>query len=283
MYFATVEGDNRGALPRRIEEPGLNRGALSFEEKSGVFNTTSHELRVALALDRFTVRKVLVAYIPCNVQRFEEFVDTFSNEKASFKASGDMVNYWITKYTLNAPYGKFGQNPEKFEDSQIVINGRDSDPEEPWALKHDGDRYRIWAKPSPKKQYYDVAIAASITSAARAILMQGIANAKRPVYCDTDSIICEDLTGVRLDPHALGAWDCEATGTHLAIAGKKLYALYDSSTQSPVKWASKGTKLPPHEIVRVASGGAVEWKSDAPNFKLGGNVKFISRVSKKTA
>lgn len=282
MYFAKVEGRNFGGLPARVEERGMNHGSLSFTQAAGVFNTTSHELRAAIKLGRFRVERVLECFIPCAVQRFETFVDTFSREKAEFKAAGDMTNYWITKYTLNAPYGKFGQNPESFEDSMIVIVGQDSDPDEPWQLKHDGEQYRIWTKPSPQKRYYDVAIAASITSAARAILMHGIVNAKRPVYCDTDSIICEDLIGVRLHSSELGAWDCETTGTHMAIAGKKLYALYDSALQSPVKWASKGTKLPPHEIVKIASGGAVEWKSEAPNFKLGGKVKFVARTSRKT-
>lgn len=289
MYFAVAEGDNLGALPTR-DLSGFK--GLRFDTPSGIFNTTSHELRVAIQLGKFRVRKIHEAHIPLEVQRFEAFVDKFSAEKVKAKKAGDKIGEIFAKLILNSAYGKFGQNPEYFCDYQIVIKGVHSDPEyteeNPWRLDKESDCWRIWAKPSPHPRYYDVAIAASVTSAARAVLMRGLAGAKRPIYCDTDSIICEGLTekfaddwGVLLHDTVLGAWKLEATGTKAAIAGKKLYALFDGDV--PVKWASKGTKLSPAQILKIAEGGEVLWQSEAPNFSLTGTTKFISRVAKRTA
>lgn len=278
FYFVIVEGHNLGALPHRDE---LN-GSLAFNREYGVFDTTSHELRAALELGKFRITRVHEVLIPHEVQRFDEFVETFADQKKSAKKSGDKIGEIFAKLIMNSAYGKFGQDPEHFKDYFICIRGVHSHPGEPWELEESATHWSIWSKPSPQKRYFDVAIAASVTSAARAVLMRGIAGAKRPIYCDTDSIICESLTGVKIDEYELGAWKKEAEGAQIAVAGKKLYALF-ADDGTPVKWASKGTKLAPEEVRKVAQGGEVLWKSDAPNFKLTGETKFIARVSKKTA
>lgn len=277
MFFATVEGLNFGALPSRNERTG----GLSFGLLHGMFETTSHELRTAIDLGKFKVDRVLTALIPLTVQRFDEFVDTFSGEKIAAKKAGDKIGEIFAKLIQNSAYGKFGQDPSEFKEYFICIRGVHSSPGEPWELEESTDRWSIWSKPSPQKRFYDVAIAASVTSAARAVLMRAIANANRPVYCDTDSIVCKGLTNVNLDEYELGAWKLEAIGDRMAIAGKKLYALFNGD--SPVKWASKGTKLSPGEILKVAQGEDVLWQSDAPNFSLKRATKFVARVSKKTA
>lgn len=279
MYFAEVDGDNLGALPTR--EIGGNHG-LRFDVTSGVFNTTSHELRAALDLGKFRVRRVLSAVVPVHVQRFDEFVTTYAAEKEKAKREGDKISEIFSKLIMNSAYGKFGQNPEAFCDYFIAIKGVHSDPDGPeWRLNQDAENWRIWEKTSPRKLYFDVAIAASVTSAARAVLMRGIASAKRPIYCDTDSIICEGLSGVDLDEFRLGAWKLEATGDRAAIAGKKLYALFDGA--KAVKSASKGLKISAEQVEKIARGGTVLWQSEAPNFSLTGSTKFIARTARKTA
>ena len=95
----------------------------------------------------------------------------------------------------------------------------------------------------------------------------------------------------------------------MAIAGKKLYALYDGD--NCVKIASKGATLVPRDIghlmpegmepkaakkaaqqaakniggekiLHVAKGGSYHFVNDAPSFKLNGNVQFIQRTIKGT-
>lgn len=160
-----------------------------------------------------------------------------------------------------------------------------------WFPYEKNEAYTLWRKKvhapaaeNPEhdaRGFEDVAIAASITSAARAVLMLSIAQAYRPVYCDTDSLICERLgSGLVQSETELGAWKLEASGDEVAIAGKKLYALFDKGEL--VKSASKGVKLNGAEIREVAMGGTVLWQNDAPNFSLLGGTRFVSRRAKST-
>lgn len=279
MYFAQVEGENRGALPTRdlTGSKGLN-----FDQDEGLFHVTSHELRAAIEVGKFRVRKIPLALVAVRVQRFTHFVAKFSDEKKQFKRDGDRINELLSKYVLNSAYGKFGTDPTKYKEYQICIKGEHDDPDETseWEIEQDAANWRLWSKPTPKHVYFDVAIAASVTGAARAVLLRAIVGAKRPIYCDTDSLVCEGLHGVPMDEYTLGAWKTEATADTAAIAGKKLYALFRDG--KPVKHACKGLKVSPAEIRRIAEGGEFLWQSDAPNFSLTGEVKFVARTAKRT-
>lgn len=315
MYFALVEGINHGALPIRVKD---NNGGLSFTASKGVFEVCSHELRAAMSLGLFNPTRVIEAYIPRSVQRFAEFVDTFAAEKIAAKASGDKIAEIFAKLMLNSAYGKFGQNPKDFRDYYLERLGMDACPDfNVWELYESSDRYRVWRKrvseadiPDDGKEkkeivngYFDVAIAASITSAARSVLLRAIAGSNRPVYCDTDSLICESIGNVPLNDSAIGAWKLEAIGDRLSIAGKKLYCLWGPGyanekrteyspvrtekcpiaiSNMPVKYASKGVHISPLDIDTVARGGVVEWRNDAPNFSLTGQVAFVKRRAMPT-
>lgn len=294
LYFARVLGTNRGALPVRSED---NNGGLSFTREKGEFLVCSHELRAALELGVFTCDKVLETWIPTRKQRFAGFVDKYFAEKIAAKKSGDKISEIWAKLMLNSAYGKFGQNPEDFHDYYLERLGIDKTPSfTDWVLYEDVANFRIWRKrkrkkdrsiddgeagPQGKAGYFDVAIAASITSAARSVLMRAIVSADKPLYCDTDSLICRSLgAGVPMDDRALGAWKYEGTGNRLALGGKKLYALFEG--REPVKWASKGVHVEPHEIEAIAQGASIVWANDAPNFSLTGSVSFVKRTAKAT-
>lgn len=298
LFFAIVEGRNYGALPIRSEMPN---GGLSFNADSGAFAVCSHELRAAISLGLFKPSRIREAYIACNVQRFAGFVDKFSAEKIAAKASKDKIAEIFAKLMLNSAYGKFGQNPDDFYDYQLERVGIDPRPNlRFWKAYEATDDYIIWRKKSSVKEtaevitleageatakdvrgYFDVAIAASVTSAARSVLMRAIASAKRPLYCDTDSLICEAMgRDIAIDNSRLGAWKHEATGQRLAIAGKKLYALWDGA--DAVKYACKGVHIDPLEIEAIARGGAIEWRNDAPSFSLDGSARFVKRTAKAT-
>lgn len=289
FYFAIVRGRNFGALPQRALD---NNGGLDFQAKDGIFHTTSHELRLALSLGKFIVDEIIDAWIPRQTQSFGDFVDTFAAEKIAAKKSRDKVAETIAKLTLNSAYGRFGINPFDFNDYHIQIAGDArplDDPEKlPWEPYEKNSEFWIWRRPvhdpddpeGPSHGFEDVAIAASITSAARAVLMLAVAQARRPLYCDTDSLICEEIRNVPIDDTRLGAWKYEGEGDTLALAGKKLYALWDKG--ECVKSASKGVKLSPEEIRAVALGETINWQNDAPNFSLLGGVRFVNRNVKST-
>ncbi len=257
--FVCWEGLNFNAVPVR-EKFGLN-----FDVRAGLYWTTIHEFNMALEHNLIKPKKIKHVVDFDKWMVFSDFVQHFYNARNVAKASGDFFLEIFYKLILNSAYGKFAQNPEHYVDSILLPFGEIPGPEYFMEFRH--DNYAIWSKPSLSQSYFNVATAASITGGVRAVLLNGIANSTRPLYCDTDSIFCEDLR-VDIDDKKLGAWKFEATGDQMAIAGKKLYALMEK--EKLVKKASKGANLPPLAIFTIARGDTVETRNDAPTFKLGG-------------
>lgn len=274
-FFITFTGSNKGALPLRT------KNGLYFNEEYGTFKVTSHELQVALKHKLIEIDEIHELAIPDKTINFKEFVDTFIEDKIQAKMEHDKVGEIFAKLVLNSSYGKTGQNPENFLDYYLYYEGDKLPDLSIWDLDIDCPFVSVFSKESPKPVYYDVGIAASVTGAARALLLDALCQVKRPIYCDTDSIICENENGLELDPYKLGAWDVEGEGDKLAVAGKKLYVLYNKG--KAVKQASKGARLTPNDLLKIASGKQVLWKCDAPNFKINGSVKFTKRTIQKLA
>lgn len=284
--FAYIEAINEGALPSRDA-----KGGLDFTVKRGKFHATIHEIRAGIETGTLRVIRVIHAWKFDRKTTFSEFVDTYYNLRLEATANGDAVRRLLYKLLLNSAYGKFALNPRKFKQWTLTISEiptPQQSPEHPdgWALEaQSGDMY-IWSRPSPRKGgFYNVATAASITGAARANLLRNIALAKRPLYCDTDSIICEGFNG-ELNETELGGWALEATGDRLAVAGKKLYTLYNHNELAregrAIKKASKGVRLEAQDIVDICNGSEVVYKNPVPSFNLDGTVDFIDRTIRMT-
>jgi hypothetical protein len=316
VFFLRCIGENKNAIPIRIKE-GPDKGALKFDIPYGEFFVCSHELKVACELGLFKVHEILDLYVPCQSMNFAEFVDTFAAEKANAKRLQieDPVNFdkhladeTFAKLILNSAYGKFATDPTKFKEWFLVDNSDDNCMVEfeAWRdenrsngniceLVNDMGRFEIWQCPNYDiRGFYDVAVASSITSAARSILLRAINSATRPIYCDTDSLICTDIGKVEIDSIKLGAWKFEGATKLAYIAGKKMYAcelcdkdwnpMLDKKTgKQKIKIASKGAKLSLPEIRSLCQGKTVSWKSDAPNFKINGSVSFVQRNMRKTS
>lgn len=279
-YFVHFTGENRNALPSRMEN-----GALTFENKYGEFFACSHELEIALEHNLVEVQKVHKVYLSLETISFPEYIDYCHEGKAKAKGK-DPIDYLFYKLLGNSGYGRFAINPENFEDWIIHRDfGKENELiSEGYELRSDMGELELWARPTPIKEntYCDVAVAASITSAARAILMKGLENAVEPLYCDTDSIICRDFMG---DIHSteLGKWDLEHTANYCAIAGKKLYALYNSEKEEPLKLSSKGGTLKLPDILKICRGETVHFENAAPTFSLKKSTSFVKRNFVKTA
>lgn len=272
-YFIHFRGRNKGAIPVRT------KSGLYFNQEYGDFFSCSHEIAIALKHKLIEIEHIYEIRVPVKTINFIDYVDTYIEEKIKAKRDKDKPSEIFAKLLLNSAYGKFGQNPDNYYD--YVLRYIDGDlPDSDYELYMDYGGVEIWRKPSPSNNYYDVAVAASITSASRSILLDALQNAKNPLYCDTDSIICEELSGVLIDDYELGAWKFEGAGDSLAIAGKKLYCLKDG--KETVKLASKGVKLSANDLFDIARGGEYHYKHDAPNFKLTGAVKFIDRNVRAT-
>lgn len=325
--FLVVQGQNDGAFPVRTKT-----GSLDFTVERGVFTPTIHEYQAALETGSFKPRKILKTYGFHDRGTFGEFVQHFYQSRginkgivAEAKKRNEIAReaaqrVMFYKYVLNAPYGKFAQNPENYSEWMIRPFAAPPPPYDItcpvhsmkttndlgaclcWSPAHiHQGKYIIWEKPVERKTYYNVCTGASITGAARSILLRGIKGATNPYYCDTDSIICESLAGVPISDTELGAWKLEASGRILAIGGKKLYGVYDrtpterSCDDCPrvaercqqlcgtIKKAHKGARLTGYQVYTIANGAEVKFENPVPKFRFDGSHIFVSRRIRRTA
>lgn len=304
-HFARINATSDGALPMRKDD-----GSLFFPRGRFDFYASIHEIKAGQELGLLRIHKVYESFYFLAESSFADFVYHFYNRRLEADANGDKIRKLFWKLVLNSSYGKFAQDPRKYEtflfdppemptpfwcEACDALGLEGDDLCETCKSKRsapDGWRPHVirngkttFARPQTRARhssFYNVATAASITAAARAELLRGIANASRPIYCDTDSLICEAFSG-QCDPKRLGAWKLEATGTHAFIAGKKLYAVMDGGADGvKVKTASKGVKLTAEQIARVSRGEVVHYAHEVPKFNLDGSFKTTERTIQRT-
>jgi DNA polymerase elongation subunit (family B) len=255
-FFVDFTGYSAGALPVKNSKSKT----IGYPHASGRFMTTGHELRAGLDLALITIDKLHLLRVCADSMKFTEFVDTYSARKIAAKHRKDKIDELFSKFVLNSCYGKFGQNPAHYKNYSIYRRG-DSPLSKSWTC-------------------FDVAVAASITGAARSLLLRAIHESKAVAYADTDSIICES-TCCELDDSRLGAWKLECECDTALIMGKKLYGLYKDGVL--VKSATKGFRLKnDNEMLELFETGVYNSTNDAPNFKLDGSVRFVKRSIKPT-
>lgn len=231
-----------------------DNGTFTSRVTYGEFTCSKFEYDTALELGLISDVKILECVDNFQLTTFEKFVTPLYTQRAAEKAhlktcEPGTAEYQRTnahvlflKLILNNAYGKFAQNPRRYKQFYLTDAG-EKPPIDPSTGSGYGDLpeymasdYWLWARPDPKQKFLNVGTAASITGAARSILMRAIHFAKNPIYCDTDSLICEELYGCRLHDTELGAWDLEKRISELIVCGKKLYAYKSpgSPGQSPV-------------------------------------------------
>jgi hypothetical protein len=286
-YFLRFIGRNKNAIPARGDD-----GSLVFDKPQGEFHACSHELEIALDHGLVEIDKVLECWVANETISFGDYVDEFFEMKLRAEKAGDKAGRLFAKLLLNSAYGKFGQSPEHFRDYHICRDPEEWDglQEQGFWLEAEYPQFTLWGKKPDDTDggLYDVSIAASITSAARAVLLDGLQRAVEPIYCDTDSIICKSLKG-EVSATKLGAFKNEGSAKTAAIAGKKMYALYEKERGKPTKLASKGGDLKLRDIVAMCRGATITHKRDAPSFSTARPVNsdpaklFITRRFTMTA
>lgn len=286
--FLTVEGRNYGAFPIRAED-----GSLDFTVQNGTFHTTIHEWQAALETGTFKPKRIIKTLGYSRRESFADFVDHFYAARARAKEDNDKILTLFYKYVLNSAYGKFAQNPENYADWFITQVGEfppgwhecekscDDPCRKKWTPSFMCDDYLIWERPLAELNYFNVATGASITGAARSVLLRGIHNTSRCLYVDTDSIICTDGRKLDQSETKLGSWKLEAEGASVAICGKKLYAVFDASGTC-IKKAHKGARLDGPQILSIARGAEVISQNPVPAFKFDGSHSFTERRIKNT-
>ena len=270
------------------ELKAVSRGALPVKTKTGTsfpnsevpntFYCTGWELQAGLDTGTLDIIKA-VGLIPEKFESMSPYVEKFYAEKLAAEKSGDIIGRELAKVFMNSCYGKFGSNPDEYRDYKIIKAGERSGD---WLPHVDCGEYEIVQRDSAQKQYYDVAMAASITGHARAKLWRAICAADNVFYCDTDSILCEQLNGQKIGKE-LGNWDLECVVNKIWIAGKKCYAL--EKENGDYKIAHKGVSrldVEIEDIKRAAEGEIVEIIKSAPSMSVAGVQKFFNRKIKRT-
>ena len=278
-WFVELDAVSKGALPFRGDD---NRLYFPDDNKIRRYLVSGWEIISGLKTGTLNIKKVINVYRPLFKQNFEEYVNKFSKMKneadinlRSAKKEGNETNikYWsamrqFAKLMLNSCYGKFGQDGRKFEKFTILEYG-DYPDGEGWTPYSETNNHSIFSRPDPSNRFYNVATAASVTGWVRAYLWEAINASERPLYCDTDSIICQKFHGDM--GTALGQWDLEETGTEAYIAQRKMYGLkiHDGNDGFKHKVASKGVKLTFEQIkAGVLSGQTIKTEREAPAFSL---------------
>lgn len=296
-FFLTIECDNYGALLTFDE----TTHELNSDVSHGVFKTTIHEYQAALELGLIENVKFIECVDNYKITKFDKFVlpryadrqKTKARLKEFKKAGIDTGDEFfnttaldlLLKLELNNAYGKTAQNPRKFKQYLFTDPGEAPDENDEgcgWELQLTNGEYWVWQRPSPDTKFLNVGTGASITGAARAKLLRAIHAAKNPVYCDTDSLICEELRDHELDDEKLGAWSLDAEVSKVIVAGKKLYAYEKKDGKQ--EFRSKGTKdWNWNEMLQLLAGEKVIKIAPAPTLTRGGGQVYLSRTVRATA
>ncbi len=168
-------------------------------------------------------------YYPETAPIFDDFVNYFYGKKLEFTKMSDAARVIFYKWTLNNLYGKFGQRDEV--ESLKALTRAQADE----ALES-GIEINEFYQIDDNNAFYDVrqekkcytsfpAIACMITASARIALNRALESCKNPLYCDTDSIHCQDVLPKEMLGDDLGKLKIEFFGTSARYGGKKSYEI----------------------------------------------------------
>lgn len=293
--FVSLYCVSEGALPFREDD-----GSVSFpnDDLRRLYHATGHEIAAGLEYNALRKIEVVSAITHSQCCTFEAYVHHFFNKRKEFKAAGNKALDYFCKIFLNALYGKFGADPESY-DEMLVSEERNT---KFWGQRGYvgagawGERFLMARKlPDAQHNYYNVATAASITGQVRAEMYVALKQVVEPYYCDTDGIFAREIGSAEIGAE-LGQWKVEITGKRFAIAGKKTYAmesntreegLHDYRAKIPEggtwKIACKGAKLTPQQIVSIANGHSFRYAPDVPTYSIHAPTpRFISRKISRT-
>jgi len=279
--FIRLVAESHGAFPVRKDDGGLWFPADGIVRE---FTITGWEYMAARDTGALKVVEVMSVTKFTDSITFRPYVERFYSLKDESKQNGDALGYLFAKLFLNSLYGKYAANAEKYKEFVISrwseINVFE---EQGYAFTAPLDKWALMQRDTPqeRQRFYNVATAASITGYVRAYLFRAKMACDGVMYCDTDSLAVRKVGELPMHPTELGAWDVEAECNLAAIGGKKMYAFHKKGKVwgdiGSWKMASKGVRLTPEEMIRVATGEEVGYTPIAPSFSVKRGIGFISR------
>ncbi len=274
MFF-DIECISHGAFCYR----GTN-GTLYYPDDKTVrlFNVSGWELLAAMDTKTVEKLKILQHFEFGELKNFSQYIDYFWNVRKEYKADDDVHGSDFAKLMMNSLYGKFAANPNRYKDNILVE--KEKFYAEGIHLLEEGEswrEFREWIivhknQDESVKKFFNLATAASITGFVRAKLWRGICECDRPFYCDTDSITAIGFGKSVIISNELGDWAIEHKYNRVIVCGKKLYAFRKKGKlkENEKRWkvASKGARLTSDDLIKIADGKMVTFRSEAPTFSV---------------
>jgi hypothetical protein len=296
-FFVELTCHSHGALILRDKD---EHGAWRTRAPHGRhrFYTTIHEYEAALDLGLISDIEIHATHnCPLSttfanfiVPRYEGRRKITAEMKTLLEGSAAWAHLnkdqTIIKFELNNAYGKFAQNPERYFETWITEPGVEPDKEQAgdgWEISSRSSTYWLWRKKNDDLRYNNVATGASITGAQRAVLLRAIHAVERPLYCDTDSIICVSTGSLELDDGKLGAWKVEAELDELIINGKKHYAYHVPKKDKWTVRCKGASGITLQQIIDVNDGERILVKPKGVTLYNDGRQEYIGRTVRQTA
>lgn len=270
--FYIIKGISHGLCPTRTIP-------LTFpnDSEKREWNLTGYELIAGLQTKTLDIDKVVVRYRFKQEIDFSDFVEYYYEQKK--KSPKDSTEYIFAKLMLNSLYGKFAANPAKYFDTMIIPAEYIAKTESIYGWEYGGlinENIAIVRRdiPEHKRNYYNIATAASITGFVRSMLWSAMCKSHSPFYCDTDSLITSDVLPTSIN---LGDWKLEMIADKLIIISPKLYGVRDIKTHQ-WKIASKGIEINAQNLMSLAKGKRYVYHRDAPTFSVFRETQFVERI-----
>ncbi len=282
--FFKIIARSGGALPYRDKQ--ANKLVFPKDYLPRAFTVTGWELQAGIRTGTLKNIRVLEIKEWKTLIDFRPYIDSFFKLKHDAKLAGDRLTELFAKLFLNALYGKFAADPRQYKSFTLI------DPHEMRDYMDRGYQEGGFLGPwfvakrdliEERQRFYNIATAASITGYVRAYLWEAACKCDGLLYSDTDSIAAHDIGDIQFGDE-LGDWSLEAECSSGAIAGRKMYAFkYTNSKKGKeYKTASKGVRLTPEQIIKVAKGEEIIYDPEAPTYSVKHEPRFTQRKVVRT-
>ncbi len=299
IYFAKIIAISNGCLPFRSSDNSIQYYRDNVPRE---YNTSSFEITAGIETNTLKILHIVYVLIHEQTKNFKPYIEKFYKEKNDAKENANDLQEKFSKLMLNSAYGKFGQSGEKYKSYYLYETGDNplTDAQRQFAKMLDmtageyltnpttletnsglgwemlgevPNGYNIWSKPDPVDTFYNVATAASVTAWVRAYLWRAICESTNPIYCDTDSLMCEK-SGAKIGKK-LGEWKIEAVcNDKIYIGGKKLYTFIETLNPEKLKLNQKTKTKQTKKLKQTQIKNQKKYHCFGKNFRAHKGVKF---------
>jgi len=221
---------------------------MNFSESRGTF--AFPEIRRAAQYGLAFTKIHKIVYFTRSEPIFKDHIESLYRKRME---SGGGAWSFIYKLLMNSLYGKFGQRPER-KKVRLVTPAEAKGMVDTQDVEQMGDVFFVREEERRVASFYMPHIAAYVASYARVKIHEYILKAEKPVYTDTDSVVCSYLYE---DSRKLGLMKLEKSYSCFDAINAKVY---QADGERKAKGIPRG-KMP--EDLNSLFDSPVEWETFA--------------------